>query len=43
MVEVFLSLPKNPSIAESSGLHPFFDIDLVRRFFSQIAIHPGQR
>lgn len=35
----FLSLPKNPPIAELSGLHPFFDIDLVRWFFSHMAIH----
>ena len=26
----FSSLPKNPSIAELSGLHPFLDINLVR-------------
>ena len=39
----FLGLPKNSSIAESLGMHPFFDIDLVRSFLSQMAIHPGRR
>lgn len=37
------SLPKNPSIAELSGLHPFFDIDLATPARSHIDIHSGQR
>lgn len=42
MVEnLFLSPPKSPSIAELSGLQSLFNIDLVRWFFSQIAIQPG--
>ena len=32
-----LFFQKNPSIAESSGEHPFFDIDLTRLFFLQSA------
>ena len=30
-------------MAELSGLHPLFGIDLTGPFFLQIAIHPGQR
>lgn len=41
MVEEFILEPAEepPPIAELSGLHPFFDIDLVRWFFSHMAIH----
>ena len=30
-------------MAELTGLHPFFNIDLTGPFFSRIAIRPGQR
>ncbi len=35
--------PENPSIAELSGLQPFFDINLTERFLAQIAIQSNQR
>lgn len=34
--------PKKPSISKFPELHPFFDTNLVRRPFSQIAIHSNQ-
>ena len=38
-----LRCPKNPSHAELSGEHPFFDIDLIRPADSIMSIHPDQR
>lgn len=37
----FFSLPKNPSHAALSGLHPFADMLLTSPFSSQILIHSG--
>lgn len=39
----FFSLPKSPSMAELSGEHAFFDIDLMSPLASHMEIHPGQR